>query len=153
VRIAYKRGLPGVVACCGVGAMIYGVGYLFVSWSTALIFAAFGAFLAHLGGGMQWSSVIFGIAKTAPDEVRGRIGAADFALVTFSMSVSLALAGWASSKWGPFPPSAYWRWCSWAGVHCSCSSPASCVPNLRIWPNNRKPLRPNSLPTYDLRAA
>jgi hypothetical protein len=86
VRIAYKRGLPGVVACCGVGAMIYGVGYLFVSWSTALIFAAFGAFLAHLGGGMQWSSVIFGIAKTAPDEVRGRIGAADFALVTFSMS-------------------------------------------------------------------
>lgn len=101
VRIAYKRGLPGVVECCGVGAMIYGVGYLFVSWSTALIFAAFGAFLAHLGGGMQWSSVIFGIAKTAPDEVRGRIGAADFALVTFSMSVSLALAGWASSKWGP----------------------------------------------------
>ncbi len=101
VSIAYRRGLPGVVACCGVGAMIYGVGYLFVSWSTALIFAALGAFVAHLGGGMQWSSVIFGIAKTAPDEVRGRIGAADFALVTFSMSVSLALAGWASSKWGP----------------------------------------------------
>jgi hypothetical protein len=91
------------VACCGVGAMVYGVGYLFVSWSTALVFAAFGAFVAHLGGGMQWSSVVFGIAKTAPDDVRGRIGAADFALVTFSMSISLALAGWASSRWGPVP--------------------------------------------------
>ncbi len=101
VGIANRRGLPGVVAACGVGAMIYGVGYLFVSWSTAIVFAAIGAFVAHLGGGMQWSSVIFGIAKTAPDEVRGRIGAADFALVTFSMSISLALAGWASSKWGP----------------------------------------------------
>ncbi len=103
VRIAYRRGLPGVVACCGVGSLVYGVGYLFVSWSTALALAAFGAFVAHLGGGMQWSSVVFGIAKTAPDEVRGRIGAADFALVTFSMSISLALAGWASSKWGPIP--------------------------------------------------
>ena len=101
VGIANRRGLSGVVAACGVGAMVYGVGYLFVSWSTAIVFAAIGAFVAHLGGGMQWSAVIFGIAKTAPDEVRGRIGAADFALVTFSMSISLALAGWASSKWGP----------------------------------------------------
>jgi predicted MFS family arabinose efflux permease len=101
VGIANRRGLSGVVAACGVGAMTYGVGYLFVSWSSALALAAFGAFIAHLGGGMQWSSVLFGIAKTAPDEVRGRIGAADFALVTFSMSISLGLAGWASSKWGP----------------------------------------------------
>ena len=101
VRIANRRGLPGVVACCGVGAMVYGLGYLFVSWSTAIVFAAIGAFIAHLGGGAQWSAVLFGIAKTAPDDVRGRIGAADFALVTLSMSVSLGLAGWASSKWGP----------------------------------------------------
>jgi predicted MFS family arabinose efflux permease len=101
VRFAYRRGLPGVVACCGVGAIVYGVGYLFVSWATAIGFAAVAAFVAHLGGGAQWSSVIFGIAKTAPDEVRGRIGAADFALVTLSMSISLALAGVASSRWGP----------------------------------------------------
>ena len=101
VRIAARRGLPGVVACCGIGAIVYGLGYLFVSWATALAFAAVAVFLAHLGGGAQWSSVIYGIAKTAPDEVRGRIGAADFALVTLSMSISLGVAGWASSNWGP----------------------------------------------------
>ena len=101
VRFANRRGLSGVVACCGIGALVYGFGYLLVSWSTALAFAAVAAFIAHLGGGAQWSSVVFGIAKTAPDEVRGRIGAADFALVTLSMSISLGLAGWASSHFGP----------------------------------------------------
>ena len=103
VRFANRRGLPGVVACCGVGAIVYGLGYLLVSWSTALLLASLAAFIAHLGGGVQWSSVLFGIAKTAPDEVRGRIGAADFALVTLSMSISLGLAGWASSHFGPVP--------------------------------------------------
>ncbi len=103
VRFANRRGLPGVVTCCGVGAIVYGLGYLVVSWSSALAVAAVAAFVAHLGGGAQWSSVLFGIAKTAPDEVRGRLGAADFALVTLSMSISLGLAGLASSRFGPVP--------------------------------------------------
>lgn len=101
VRIAYRRGLPGVVTACGVGAIVYGAGYLMVSWADMLWLAAGAALFAHLGGGVQWASVLFGIAKTAPDEVRGRIAAADFAVVTLSMSISLGLAGWASGRWGP----------------------------------------------------
>ncbi len=103
VGYANRWKLPGVIACCGIGAMTYGLGYLVVSSSTALWFAAIATLLAHLGGGAQWAAVTFGIAKTAPDAIRGRIGAADFALVTLSMSISLAAAGLASQQWGPVP--------------------------------------------------
>jgi hypothetical protein len=101
VKKASKRGLPAVVTACGVGSIIYGLGYLLVASAPTIQLAAVAGFLAHLGGGAQWSSVVYGIAKTSPDAVRGRIGAADFAIVTLSMSISLIAAGLLSLAIGP----------------------------------------------------
>jgi MFS family permease len=103
VRIAAKRGLPAVVSACGIGSITYGFGYLIVPSVPSIYLASIAVFTAHLGGGAQWSSVIYGIAKTAPDKVRGRINAADFAIVTLTMSISLTLAGYLSLKLGPKP--------------------------------------------------
>ena len=101
VKAAFRRGLPGVVTTCGVGALAYGLGYLVVGSAGSIVVAAIAAFIAHLGGGAQWASVLFGLAKSTTDDVRGRIAAADFAIVTLSMSLSLLVAGLASRWWGP----------------------------------------------------
>jgi MFS family permease len=101
VRIASQRGLPAVVSACGVGSLVYGFGYLLVPSAPNIVFAGIAAFIAHLGGGAQWSSVVYGIARTAPDHMRGRINAADFAIVTLTMSISLVAAGLLSRAYGP----------------------------------------------------
>jgi MFS family permease len=56
--------------------------------------------LAHLGGGAQWTLSTFGLQMRSPDELRGRIIAGDFALVTLTMSVTSALAGLLSDAIG-----------------------------------------------------
>jgi hypothetical protein len=58
---------------------------------------------AHLGGGTQWTLSTFGLQTVTPDALRGRIFAADFALVTLTMSTSLLVAGTLSSRFGPEP--------------------------------------------------
>lgn len=103
IRYASRRGLSAVILACGVGAITYGLGYLVVSKVTVIGLAAIVILCAHLGGGVQWSGAYFGLQTSAPDEFRGRIMAADFALVTLSMSASLAAAGLASRRYGPGP--------------------------------------------------
>jgi len=57
--------------------------------------------LAHFGGGAQWSLTTYGLNLTTPDELRGRIFAADAAFVTLAMSISLVFAGTVSGIIGP----------------------------------------------------
>ena len=65
--------------------------------------AAIFVLLAHVGGGVQWGGCFYGLQQASPDELRGRIIAADFALVTVSMSISLVAAGLLSDRFGPRP--------------------------------------------------
>ncbi|MCA1843538.1 MAG: hypothetical protein LC792_10210, partial [Actinobacteria bacterium] len=66
--------------------------------------AAVGAIVAHLGGGAQWSLSTYGLQSTVPDYIRGRVFAADFALVTVTMSLSLLVSGTLAEIAGPRLP-------------------------------------------------
>jgi len=101
-RIA-KRGVHGLLLACGVASIVYGVAYGFVPFAPGIGMAAILVLIAHLGGGCQWTFSTYGLQVITPDPLRGRIFAADFALVTVSMSVSLALAGWLSGAIGVGP--------------------------------------------------
>lgn len=103
VRIIARKGMGTVVRACGVGSLVYGLAYLAVSGTHSIYLAAVLVLLAHLGGGVQWAATFYGLQRSAPDELKGRIMAADFALVTLSMSLSLAVAGIASGAFGPGP--------------------------------------------------
>jgi hypothetical protein len=54
----------------------------------------------YLGGGTQWTLSTYGLNANTPDEYRGRIGSADFALVSLSMSISFVVGGWLDRAFG-----------------------------------------------------
>jgi len=101
VRRLAKRGIHGVLLACGFAAIWYGTMYLFVSIVPWLLVVFVLVALAHFGGGAQWSLTTYGLNLTTPDELRGRIFAADAAFVTLAMSISLVFAGIVSGIIGP----------------------------------------------------
>lgn len=95
--------IPGILAICGSGALLYGAGYLGVAAAPVFPLAIGAVFLAHLGGGAQWTLSNLGLQVATSDTFRGRIFAADFSILTVTMSSSFLLAGWASDQFGPRP--------------------------------------------------
>ena len=112
LRLGYRTSVDPSAATapilflCGGAAVVYAIGYFGVSVAPVLALAMAGAFLAHLGGGAQWTLSNLGLQLVTEDALRGRIFAADFALVTLSMSSSFLLSGWASDHFGPRPVTA-----------------------------------------------
>jgi MFS family permease len=98
-----RRGLGPVMTACGLSAVVNGVAYLVVPWSTGLAVAAVLVFVAHLGSGTQWTLSTYGLQATTDDEMRGRIFATDFALVTLTISISTLAAGAVSDAVGARP--------------------------------------------------
>src|SRR5690606_22557864 len=91
IRNLVRRGIHGVLLACGVACIGYGVFYLGVAVTPWILMAFVFVLIAHLGGGAQWTLTTYGIQMLTPDELRGRVFAAAFALVTLSMSVSLLI--------------------------------------------------------------
>ncbi|MGH9041238.1 MAG: MFS transporter [Acidimicrobiia bacterium] len=98
------RGTDGILLACGLAGLVFGTGYLFTGTAAVLGVAAAGVLIAHMGGGMQWTLSTYGLQRATPDHIRGRIFAADFALVTLSMSASLLAAGAVAEHTGPRLP-------------------------------------------------
>jgi predicted MFS family arabinose efflux permease len=92
-RIARTSDVPGILRVCAISCISYGITYALVGQSPTLAVALVLVLIAHLGGGAQWTLSTIGLQITTPDEMRGRIMAADFALATLSMTVSYSLAG------------------------------------------------------------
>jgi MFS family permease len=101
IRKLVKRGIHGVLLACGAACIGYGIFYLGVALSPWIVLAFALVLLAHLGGGAQWTLTTYGIQMLTPDELRGRVFAAAFALVTLSMSVSLLIGGILGGIIGP----------------------------------------------------
>jgi hypothetical protein len=104
--VAYRfigRGIDRALVACGVAALVYGAAYALVPLAPSLGVAGACVLIAHLGGGAQWTLSTYGLQVETPDALRGRIFAADFALVTFTLAVSFFLAGWLSNEFGPEP--------------------------------------------------
>ena len=93
-----------ILLACGLAGLVYGAGYLVVGTAPVLAVAVTGALLAHLGGGAQWTLSTYGLQAAVPDYIRGRVFAADFALVTVTMSLSLVVSGALAGVTGPRPP-------------------------------------------------
>jgi len=98
------RSTAGILLACGVAGLVYASGYVVVGTAPLLALAAAGTALAHLGGGAQWTLSTYGLQSTVPDFIRGRVFAADFALVTVTMSLSLLLSGVLAEAAGPRLP-------------------------------------------------
>jgi hypothetical protein len=96
-----RRGIHGVLLACGAASICYGTFYLGVAASPWIMLAFGLVLLAHLGGGAQWTLTTYGLNLLTPDELRGRVFAAAFALVTLAMSISLVVAGILGGIIGP----------------------------------------------------
>lgn len=105
--LARRAGRPvmsGILLACGMAGLVYAAGYLVVGTAPVIMVAAAGAFVAHLGGGAQWTLSTYGLQSAVPDHIRGRVFAADFALVTVTMSLSLMVSGALAEAFGPRLP-------------------------------------------------
>lgn len=80
---------------------VFGAGYAAFGLAPGMGLAAAGAFVGHLGAGAQWSLSSYGIQRFAPDEIRGRIFAFDFALIMVSISASFWVTGIAAEHVHP----------------------------------------------------
>jgi MFS family permease len=96
--------MSSILLACGAAGLVYGSGYLLVGTAPVIAVAAVGALVAHLGGGAQWALSTYGLQSAVPDYIRGRVFAADFALVTVTMSLSLTAAGALAEVTGPRLP-------------------------------------------------
>jgi len=85
--------LGRVIRVCGYSSLVFSCCYVIGAWMPVFVLAAIFITMAHLGGGAQWTLSTFGLQMRLPDEMRGRIIAGDFALVTLMMSVTSASAG------------------------------------------------------------
>jgi MFS family permease len=81
--------------------LLFGVGYAVLGVAGSLLVGAAAVFVAHVGGGAQWLTSTYGLQREVPDSIRGRVFAADYGLVTLTMSISSLLAGIASDHFGP----------------------------------------------------
>jgi predicted MFS family arabinose efflux permease len=81
--------------------------YAFLPYAGSLTVAAICVVLAHAGGGAQWVLSTYGLQRTTPDAVRGRVMSLDFGLATLAIGLSALLAGGAvelvglqATSWG-----------------------------------------------------
>jgi len=88
-----KGDLQRLLFVCGVAGLLFSVFYLGVAVSPNIGIAAIFVALAHFGGGAQWTLSSYGLQMRAPDAVRGRVIAGDFAIVTLMLSLSSAASG------------------------------------------------------------
>ena len=95
-----KGNLRRVLLVCGVAGLVFSAGYLAAAAAPVLLIAGACVMFAHLGGGAQWTLSTYGLQVRAPDEMRGRVLAGDFALITLSLAVSSVAAGIVSEQVG-----------------------------------------------------
>lgn len=77
--------------------------YLLFAWSPSLWAAAIFAVGAHSGGSIQWVFSTVLLQMTVPDKFLGRVFALELALLTFTISASTFLTGWAIDHAGMSP--------------------------------------------------
>jgi MFS family permease len=95
--------LSRVLLLCGCAGLAFGVCYLGLGVAPSLLVAVPLVFAAHLGGGAQWTLSTYGLQRRAPDEIRGRILAGDFGIVTLIITISNLAAGALADVWGARP--------------------------------------------------
>jgi MFS family permease len=83
-----------------IAVALWGACYVGLPFSSAIPLAALAVAVAHLGGGAQWMLSSYGLQRTTPDAIRGRIFSADLALVTGTSVASFAICGALADAFG-----------------------------------------------------
>jgi len=78
--------LAGSMAVFGIGYLLLGVTGWF--WLVLLLLV-----VAHAGGGANWILSTYGLQRTVPDELRGRVFSADYTLATLIIAGSQVVFG------------------------------------------------------------
>ena len=100
-RAAFGFDDRGLIVGIGVAFFLFLGGYLLLPLAPGLAVAAGLVFVAHVGGGAQWTLSTTGLQRATPDAVRGRIFSVDYGLVTLVATVSIIVAGAVTSAFGP----------------------------------------------------
>jgi predicted MFS family arabinose efflux permease len=77
------------------GFLMYGVGYLLVSQAHGIGLACFGIMTAHAGGSIVWVFSTTLLQMMTNDSFRGRVFAAEYGFLTFTIAVAAFLVGFA----------------------------------------------------------
>ncbi len=87
----------------GPAYFLVGIFYLALAWAPTLPIAAFCVFCAHFGGSMLWVFSTVLLQMEVPDRFRGRVFAAELALVTLLSSISSYWTGYELDRagWSP----------------------------------------------------
>lgn len=88
-----------VVIAIAMGSFV--LGYALLPASPTIAIGAACVFLAHLGGGAQWTLSTYGLQHLVPDEIRGRVFSIDYALVLLATTLSTIVAGQLVTPLGP----------------------------------------------------
>ena len=89
-----------LLLACGTSILTYSIAYTFLPLSPSPAVAAGCIFLAHLGGGAQWTLSTYGLQVATPDELRGRVLALDYGVATLAIGLSALGAGAAAEIFG-----------------------------------------------------
>ncbi|WP_020523089.1 MFS transporter [Catelliglobosispora koreensis] len=81
--------LPGLA----LSMSAYGLFYVGVAFSPWFFLALVGIFFAHLAGGGNWVMSSFAIQQAVPDELRGRVNAADTMVAMLAVTASQFIVG------------------------------------------------------------
>ena len=86
----------------GISFFVSSIAYLFFSQAPTLAWAAFFVFIGHMAGSVQWVFSTTLLQKEVEDQFRGRVFAAEMALLTLVLSLSTWATGLAlESGMGP----------------------------------------------------
>jgi MFS family permease len=87
----------------GIGASLVGflVSYGLFPLAPTLWLAALCVFGAHLGGGAQWTLSSYGLQRSVPDRIRGRVFSFDYGLGLLVSGVSILMTGAVAGRLGP----------------------------------------------------
>ncbi len=77
----------------GLSFFVASLAYVFFSQAQSLWLAVIFVFLGHLGGSVQWVFSTNLLQRVVPDNFRGRVFAAEMALVTLILSISTWITG------------------------------------------------------------
>jgi MFS family permease len=83
----------GLLLGIGASLAVLTVSYALFPLAPSVWIAAALVFLAHCGGGGQWTLSTLGLQRATPDAIRGRLFSLDYGLVTLTIAVSTFLAG------------------------------------------------------------
>lgn len=84
-----------------VALVVFIAGYGLLPLAPTIAIAAVCVFAAHLGGGAQWMLSSYGLQRSVPDRIRGRVLSFDYAAVTLTTTVSTLVAGGVAATFGP----------------------------------------------------